>query len=238
MEGFFFLIIAAFLFAVIGVIVLLIKAYRQEEMLRKYGRRLTRLEEEFRSLKSGLPPGAEPEEASPAAFAAAETPAPAFPSPGSGPPSPEMPLPEPAEAPLLPPEAPFPAAETVAPETAAASTPETTAAFVPAAEAPPARKNPLAAFIRGGNLWAAGGIILLIAAFAMLITYLANRGFFTVEMGIAAAALTGLAMLASGWRFRKKRPVYFLLLQGGGVGILYLSIFAAHKLTLHFPAPV
>jgi hypothetical protein len=71
----------------------------------------------------------------------------------------------------------------------------------------------------------------------MLIAYLANRGFFTVEMGIAAAAFSGLVMLASGWRFRKKRPVYFLLLQGGGIGILYLSVFAAHKLTPHFPSP-
>jgi uncharacterized membrane protein len=54
-------------------------------------------------------------------------------------------------------------------------------------------------------------------------------------MGIAGAAVSGLAMIAAGWRFRKKRPVYFLLLQGGGIGILYLSVFAAHKLTPYFP---
>jgi uncharacterized membrane protein len=93
----------------------------------------------------------------------------------------------------------------------------------------------LTRFVRGGNLWAAGGILLLTAAFALLITYLARRGFFTVEMGIAAAALSGLAMLFAGWRFRKRRALYFLLLQGGGIGILYLSVFAAHKLTPYFP---
>ncbi|MDR1107303.1 MAG: DUF2339 domain-containing protein [Treponema sp.] len=93
-----------------------------------------------------------------------------------------------------------------------------------------------AAFVRGGNLWAAGGVLLLIAGFATLITWLARRGFFTVEMGIAAAALSGIAMLAAGWRFRKRRPVYFLLLQGGGIGILYLSVYAAHRLTPYFPA--
>jgi uncharacterized membrane protein len=98
--------------------------------------------------------------------------------------------------------------------------------------------SPLKKFIRGGNLWAAGGVILLIAAFGMLIAYLGRRGFFTVEMGIAAAAFTGLGLIFSGWRLRKKRPAYFLILQGGGIGILYLSIFAAHKLTPYFPAPL
>jgi uncharacterized membrane protein len=72
----------------------------------------------------------------------------------------------------------------------------------------------------------------------MLIAYLARHGFFTVEMGIASAVLTGIVLIFLGWRLRKKRPVYFLILQGGGIGILYLSIFAAYKLTPYFPAPV
>jgi uncharacterized membrane protein len=79
--------------------------------------------------------------------------------------------------------------------------------------------------------------VLLIAAFGMLIAYLGRRGFFTVEMGIASAAFTGLALIFAGWFLRKKRPGYFLILQGGGIGILYLSVFAAHKLTPYFPAP-
>jgi uncharacterized membrane protein len=112
------------------------------------------------------------------------------------------------------------------------------AAFPKIAEKPkmpsPALES-LKRFARSGNLWTAGGILLLVAAFALLIAYLARRGFFTVEMGIAAAALSGLAMLFTGWVFRKRRPIYFLLLQGGGIGILYLSVFAAHKLTPYMP---
>jgi uncharacterized membrane protein len=104
--------------------------------------------------------------------------------------------------------------------------------------APPALWTSVSTFVHGGNLWAAGGIVLLIAGFATLITYLARRGFFTVEMGIAAAALCGLVMLVLGLRFRQKRPVFFLLLQGGGIGILYLSVFAANKLTAYFSVPV
>ncbi|MDR1902074.1 MAG: DUF2339 domain-containing protein [Treponema sp.] len=91
-------------------------------------------------------------------------------------------------------------------------------------------------FVRGGNLWAAGGVILITAAFGMLITYLTRHGFFTVEMGIAGAALSGIVLIVLGWQFRLKRPSYFLILQGGGIGILYLSVFAAHKLTPYFSA--
>ncbi|MDR2494970.1 MAG: DUF2339 domain-containing protein, partial [Spirochaetaceae bacterium] len=89
--------------------------------------------------------------------------------------------------------------------------------------------------VPGGNLWAIGGVALLIAAFAMLITFLARRGFFTVETGIALAALTGTAMTGAGWRFRHRNPRYFRVLQGGGAGILYLAVFAAHTLTPYLP---
>jgi uncharacterized membrane protein len=95
----------------------------------------------------------------------------------------------------------------------------------------------LGRFIRGGNLWVSGGVILLIAGFGVLIAYLANRGFFTLEMGIAAAALAGLVMILGGWFQRRKRRVYFLVLQGGGMGLLYLSIFAAHRFTSWISAP-
>jgi uncharacterized membrane protein len=37
-------------------------------------------------------------------------------------------------------------------------------------------------------------------------------------------------MLVSGWVLRKRRLLYFLILQGGGIGILYLTVFAAYKL--------
>jgi len=115
---------------------------------------------------------------------------------------------------------------------------------VPLAEtAPPTERanrltDNIVSFVRGGNLWAAGGVALLTAGFAALITYLARRGFFTVDMGISASAFAGLFMILFGWRFRRKRPGYFLILQGGGLGILYLSVYAAHKFTSHFSAPL
>ena len=97
------------------------------------------------------------------------------------------------------------------------------------------KQGTVAAFIRGGNYWAAAGVLLLIAGFALLMTYIVRRGFFTVEMRIAVAAISGLCMVSLGWFLRKRRPLYFLILQGGGIGVLYLTVFAAHKLTNYVP---
>ncbi|MCW3693453.1 DUF2339 domain-containing protein, partial [Burkholderia cenocepacia] len=49
--------------------------------------------------------------------------------------------------------------------------------------------------------------------------------------GAGGTARAGAAaLLAIGWRVRARRAAYGLVLQGGGVGILYLTIFAATKL--------
>ncbi|ULQ59529.1 DUF2339 domain-containing protein [Brucepastera parasyntrophica] len=95
----------------------------------------------------------------------------------------------------------------------------------------------LRSFIRGGNLWVAGGVILLFIAFVLFLTYMASRGLFSVEMRIALAVIAGLLMLVFGWRFRLRKPVYALVMQGGGIGILYLSFFAAFKLTSLLSSP-
>ncbi|MDR2371503.1 MAG: DUF2339 domain-containing protein [Treponema sp.] len=208
MDGvafFIIVIIAAFLFAVIGVAVLLKKTGRIERNIAGLENRIRAQEQFILNLGAGTISGA------------AESPEPAKEAAAA---------PEPASAP--------------APGHAAAENPVPDHVPVPAQKPAPYRSilNSAAAFVRGGNLWAAGGVVLLIAGFAMLITYLARRGFFTVETGIAAAAFSGLVMLAAGRRFRKKRPVFFLILQGGGIGMLYLSVYAAHKLTPYFPAPV
>lgn len=43
-------------------------------------------------------------------------------------------------------------------------------------------------------------------------------------------------LLAIGWRVRRRNAVYALSLQGGGIGVLYLTIFAAFRLYLLLPA--
>ncbi|SBV92811.1 conserved membrane hypothetical protein [uncultured delta proteobacterium] len=86
-------------------------------------------------------------------------------------------------------------------------------------------------FIRGGNLWVAGGVIMLLIGFA----FLAQLGIFSVELRIAMAALTGMAMVGLGLYLRTRRRMYALIMQGGGIGVLYLSAFASAKLTTLLP---
>ncbi|HEX7554908.1 MAG TPA: DUF2339 domain-containing protein, partial [Geothrix sp.] len=64
----------------------------------------------------------------------------------------------------------------------------------------------------------------------------AQRGLFPIELRLTAAALGGCALLATGWRLRAKRPVYAQVIQGGGVGILYLTTYAALQLYHLIPA--
>ena len=82
-------------------------------------------------------------------------------------------------------------------------------------------------FIRGGNLWVAGGVAMLLIGFA----FLAQLTEFSIELRIALAAVTGMAMVGLGLYLRLRRRMYALIMQGGGIGVLYLSAFASAKLT-------
>lgn len=86
-------------------------------------------------------------------------------------------------------------------------------------------------FIRGGNLWVAGGVIMLLIGFA----FLAQLSVFSIEMRIVVATVTGMAMVGLGLRLRLLRRMYALIMQGGGIGVLYLSAFAAARLTDMLP---
>jgi uncharacterized membrane protein len=98
--------------------------------------------------------------------------------------------------------------------------------------------RPLVNFVKSGNFWVSGGVALIFIALALFFTYMARRGYITVELRIAGAALLGLAMTVSGWVFRNKRRSYFLVLQGGGIGVLYLCVYAASRLIPYITPPL
>jgi uncharacterized membrane protein len=83
-----------------------------------------------------------------------------------------------------------------------------------------------------GNIWVCAGIILVLVGFGLLFNYAIQRGFLTMEMRLAGAALTGIVMTGFGFMLRERRRTFGLILQGGGMGILYLVIFAATKYNL------
>jgi len=60
--------------------------------------------------------------------------------------------------------------------------------------------------------------------------YTYERVHVPVEFRLTGIALAALVLLMIGWRLRHSRPGYALILQGGGVGVLYLVVFAAFRL--------
>lgn len=124
---------------------------------------------------------------------------------------------------------------------------ETPAAAAPAPSAPPAPPKPREPdlverafraardWLLGGNTVVRVGIIVLFFGVAFLLKYAADNNMLPIEFRLAGTALAAAALLAIGWRVRARRAAYGLVLQGGGVGILYLTIFAATKLYALLP---
>lgn len=81
-----------------------------------------------------------------------------------------------------------------------------------------------------GNPLAKVGIVLLFFGLAFLVKYSVERDLFPVELRLTFAALASIALLGLGWRLRLKNPRYALILQGGAVGALYITIFGAFRL--------
>jgi uncharacterized membrane protein len=85
-------------------------------------------------------------------------------------------------------------------------------------------------YFTGGNTLVRAGIVVLFFGVAFLLRYLAQHSRIPMELRLSAVALGGIVLLVLGWRLRVRRPGYALALQGGGVGILYLSVFAGLRL--------
>jgi uncharacterized membrane protein len=106
---------------------------------------------------------------------------------------------------------------------------------------PTAVDNAIAAIKRWfteGNVPVKVGVIVLFLGVAALLKYAADQGWLSVPMefrlaGIAAAALGALVFA---WRKRESHRLFALSLQGGAIGVLILTIFAAFKLYALLPA--
>lgn len=85
-------------------------------------------------------------------------------------------------------------------------------------------------FFTDGNAVVRVGIVVLFFGVAFLVKYAAERNFFPIELRLVAAALGGIALIALGWYLRQRRTTYALLIQGGGIGIFYITVYGAAKL--------
>jgi uncharacterized membrane protein len=91
-------------------------------------------------------------------------------------------------------------------------------------------------FFTGGNTLVRVGVIVLFFGVAFLLRYMAEHSHISIEVRLTGVALASIALIIFGWRLRQTRSGYALALQGGGVGILYLIIFAALRLYHILPA--
>src|SRR5688572_18290440 len=90
----------------------------------------------------------------------------------------------------------------------------------------------------GGNVVAKVGILVLFVGVSFLVKYFYERIHVPIELRLTAVALGALVVLAFGWRLRESRPGYALILQGGGIAVLYLVIFSAYRLFNVLPGPL
>lgn len=165
------------------------------------------------------------------------------------------PEPDPISAPALQAEVEAPIAEEPELVMAAAAKPEplveavAETAAVPIAKAPPPPAPPaeppvplkdrLPPFLRdwifGGNTIVKVGVLVLFLGLAFLLRYAAERVTVPPVLRYAGVALLGIGLLGLGWRLRERRDVaggtgYGLILQGAGIGVLYLTTLASLKL--------
>jgi uncharacterized membrane protein len=85
-------------------------------------------------------------------------------------------------------------------------------------------------WLLGGNTIVRLGLVILFVGLSFLASYAAAAGLFPIEFRLAVVAAIGIALLVTGFRTREGRPGFGLALQGGGVAVLYLTLFAAAKL--------
>ena len=94
----------------------------------------------------------------------------------------------------------------------------------------------LVEFFTTGNVVAKVGVVILFFGAAFLVRYAADRGMLPIEYRLIGLVLASLGLLAVGWRLRHTQRAYAMVVQGGAVGLLYLTIFAAFRLYDLLPA--
>ncbi|MBP5952101.1 DUF2339 domain-containing protein [Pseudomonas iridis] len=82
----------------------------------------------------------------------------------------------------------------------------------------------------GGNTVLRVGVVLLFFGLAFLLRYATEGMVVPIELRYAGVAAAALGLLALGWWLRQRNNGYALMLQGTGIAVLYLTVFAAMRL--------
>ncbi|HET9679068.1 MAG TPA: DUF2339 domain-containing protein [Gammaproteobacteria bacterium] len=84
-------------------------------------------------------------------------------------------------------------------------------------------------WLLSGNVPVKLGVLVSFFGIAFFLKYAADQGWVSapIEVKVAGVAAFGIGLLVLGWRLRFSHRAYGLSLQGGGVGVLFLTIFTA-----------
>jgi len=125
-----------------------------------------------------------------------------------------------------------------------APTPEPTPA-PPTAEAPAPEAAPRPAAkvkeweqILGGNWLARIGIFAIIIGAGFFLKYAFDQNWLGPLARVILGAVGGLGMLGGGHYWRRRYPTFAQAISGGGIALLYLSVFAAFAIFNLIPFPV
>lgn len=141
------------------------------------------------------------------------------------------------------------AAEAVATPSAASAIAHATPVAVtapPKHPAPPPEPDLITLAVRAARNWLFGGntivrmgVLLVFFGLAFLAKYAIDNAMLPPEVRLAAIGTAGIALFIFGWKLHARQPdrlAYALTLQGAGVGVLYLTVFAAFRLYQFLPA--
>lgn len=111
--------------------------------------------------------------------------------------------------------------------------PELQPHYVPSGPGPISRAaSAVKRWFTEGNVPVKVGMLVLLAGVASLLKYASDQGWMRmpVELRLAGISVLALAGLVFGWKQRLQRPGFALAVQGGAIGGLLLTVFAAFKL--------
>ena len=82
----------------------------------------------------------------------------------------------------------------------------------------------------GGNPAVKVGLVLLFFGVGFLLRYASEHIEVSIAWRLTGVAAGAFGLLALGWWLRNSQRLYALLLQGGAIGLLYMTVFAALRL--------
>jgi uncharacterized membrane protein len=95
-----------------------------------------------------------------------------------------------------------------------------------------------ASWFTTGNVPVKVGVVLSLFGVGFLVKEGIDRQWLVLplELKLVLVALFGIALLLLGWRLRARQRIYALSVQGGGIGVLYLTIYASYAVYDLLPA--